>query len=156
MHKMTQTPARSKKSTQRAAAYNLDTQIGFLLRKAHQRHRGIFSKEIGLKLAPTQFATLASLYIDGETSQNQLGRRTAMDTATITGVVDRLAQRGLLAARPSPVDERLSIVSLTDEGRTLVESLLPRAESISEATLSPLSAAERATLLDLLTRIAGG
>jgi len=134
--------------------YSLDAQIGFVLRKAHQRHRAIFSKQIGAKLAPTQFAVLASLLTDGPTSQNELGRRTAMDTATIAGVINRLGQRGLVSVGASDDDDRLSIVALTRQGRALVEKLLPRAHEISIATLAPLTAAESATLIRLLNKIA--
>lgn len=136
--------------------YVLDQQIGFLLRKAHQRHRAIFSKRIGTKLAPTQFAALVSLWIDGPTSQNQLGRRTAMDSATVTGVVERLVQRQLVSARPSKVDDRLNIIDLTRKGRNLIEELLPRGAEISAETLAPLTAAETRQLLRLLDKIAEG
>ena len=134
--------------------YRLEDQIGFLLRKAHQRHRSIFSQSIGVKLAPTQFAALASLYTDGPTSQNQLGRRTAMDSATVTGVIDRLAHRGLTVSSPSPDDDRLSIIDLSDEGRALVRDLLSRALDISAATVSPLTKQEVAALVRLLGKIA--
>ncbi|MEY3493653.1 MAG: hypothetical protein RL413_1071, partial [Actinomycetota bacterium] len=124
-----------------------------LLRKAHQRHRSIFSKSIGVRIATTQFAALASLFTDGPTSQNQLGRRTAMDSATITGVIDRLLQRGLVVTSASPDDDRLSIIDLTVEGRTLIEGLLPRGEEISADTLAPLTPQERETLVRLLEKI---
>ncbi len=138
----------------RMASYRLDEQIGFLLRKAHQRHRSIFSQGIGVKLAPTQFAVLARLRDDGPTSQNELGRRTAMDSATTAGVIDRLVRRRLLAITTSPHDDRLSIVDLTAAGRALIDELIPRAAQISAATVAGLSAAEVTTLLGLLGRIA--
>lgn len=157
---MTSTPHPARSTSGRAdigdPSYALEHQIGFLLRKAHQRHRSLFSRNIGVTLAPTQFATLASLYVDGPTSQNQLGRRTAMDTATITGVVDRLLQRKLVRTTSSPDDDRLTIVDLTDDGRQLIEELFPRAENISDMTLAPLDPEEQATLLELLSRIAEG
>jgi DNA-binding MarR family transcriptional regulator len=96
-------------------AYKLDEQIGFLLRKANQRHRTIFSKLIQEPLAPTQFATLVRLYFDGPTSQNTLGRRTAMDSATMTGVITRLLQRELVTRSIAPEDDRLSIIESQDE-----------------------------------------
>lgn len=136
--------------------YRLDAQVGFLLRKAHQRHRAIFSRGIGAKLAPTQFALLACLLVDGPTSQNELGRRTAMDSATTAGVVDRLVRRRLVVASPSATDERLSIVDLTGAGRALVAQLIPSALEVSAETVAPLDAAETATLLVLLARIADG
>jgi len=143
----------SRKSASGAHTYTLDEQIGFILRKAHQRHRAIFSKEIGEPLAPTQFATLVSLYFEGPTSQNLLGRRTAMDSATATGVVTRLLQRKLISKSSAPEDDRLSIIELTDEGRTLVTKLIPRALEISATTLEPLTAQEIRTLLALLAKI---
>lgn len=143
---------RAASSTSKST-YRLDDQIGFLLRKAHQRHRSIFSKSIGARIATTQFAALASLHTDGPTSQNQLGRRTAMDSATITGVIDRLQQRGLVMSSASPDDDRLSIIDLTDQGRDLIEQLLPRGVEISADTLAPLTPSERETLVRLLSKI---
>ena len=55
-------------------------------------------------VTPTQFAALAKLHDLGAVSQNQLGRLTAMDPATICGVVGRLIERGYV--RPSPDPER--------------------------------------------------
>jgi len=46
-----------------------------------------------LELTPTQFAALARLRELGDTTQNQLGRLTAMDPATIQGVIQRLLLR---------------------------------------------------------------
>lgn len=142
-----------RKSALGAQTYALDMQIGFILRKAHQRHRAIFSKEIGEPLAPTQFAALVSLYFEGPTSQNLLGRRTAMDSATVTGVVTRLSRRKLISRSNAPEDDRLSIIELTDEGRTLVTKLIPRALEISAITLEPLTVQEIRTLLALLAKI---
>jgi MarR family transcriptional regulator, lower aerobic nicotinate degradation pathway regulator len=86
-------------------------------------------------------------------SQNLLGRHTAMDAATIKGVVDRLARRGLAETRIDPDDARRLLVALTDEGAALVEQVTPAALAITEATLGPLVADERAALLALLSRL---
>src|SRR5262249_1640747 len=67
-------------------SYILDEQIGFILRQVWQRHTTIFAREIGINLTPTQWAALSKLAETGPCSQNQLGRLTAMDVATIKGV----------------------------------------------------------------------
>jgi DNA-binding MarR family transcriptional regulator len=134
-------------------AYKLDEQIGFLLRKANQRHRTIFSKLIQEPLAPTQFATLVRLYFDGPTSQNTLGRRTAMDSATMTGVITRLLQRELVTRSIAPEDDRLSIIELTDSGRNLISETIPNGIRITQETLAPLTEAEIKTLTRLLKKI---
>ena len=46
------------------------------------------------EVTTTQFAALAKLAEQGPLSQNQLGRATAMDAATIKGVVGRLVRGG--------------------------------------------------------------
>ena len=132
--------------------YQLAKQVGFMLRRANQRHLTIFAEHIPT-LTPTQFAALAKLCELGPVSQNELGRQTAMDAATIKGVVDRLKIRGLVKTRPNADDQRRLIVEPSDEGRALyLDSILP-AQNITEMTLKNLSKKERKTLLELLTKI---
>ncbi len=133
--------------------YRLQDQVGFVLRKAHQRHVSIFAAHIG-DLTPPQFAALAKLADVGETSQNQLGTLIAMDAATVKGVIDRLKTRGLVELSKHEGDKRRLMVSLTAEGRETVQRLIPLAERITAETLAPLSAKEAATLMRLLSRIA--
>ena len=133
--------------------YRLHDQIGFVLRKAHQRHLAIFAAHIG-GLTPPQFAALAKLHDVGETSQNQLGSMIAMDAATVKGVIDRLKARGLVALTRHEIDRRRLLVRLTQEGREAVATLIPLARGITEETLAPLTAREAGTLLRLLAKIA--
>ncbi|RWA72824.1 MarR family transcriptional regulator [Mesorhizobium sp.] len=133
--------------------YHLQDQVGFILRKAHQRHVSIFAAHIG-DLTPPQFAALAKLYDIGETSQNQLGTLIAMDAATVKGVIDRLKARGLVELSKHEVDKRRLLVNLTPEGREAIERLIPLARSITEETLAPLTTKEAATFLRLLAKLA--
>ena len=136
------TPQKKSVNATASDSYVLEEQIGFLLRKANQRHRAIFSNLIDEALAPTQFATLVRLHFEGPTSQNSLGRRTAMDSATMTGVISRLLQRELVARSSAPEDDRLSIIELTDLGRNLISELIPDGVKITQETLAPLTKAE--------------
>ena len=133
--------------------YRLQEQVGFILRKAHQRHVAIFAAHIG-DLTPPQFAALAKLNDVGETSQNQLGALIAMDAATIKGVIDRLRVRGLVDVGKHEVDKRRLMVGLTGAGRAAIARLVPLAERITSETLAPLSPREVATFLKLLAKIA--
>lgn len=133
--------------------YRLEGHVGHLLRRANQRHLALFAAAIP-ELTPRQFAALAKLHQEGPASQNQLGRATAMDAATVKGVIDRLAKRGLVATAASEEDRRRLIVSLTEKGRAMFADLAARAFEVTEATLAPLDAADRRRLIDLLSRIA--
>jgi DNA-binding MarR family transcriptional regulator len=135
-----------------APTYHLEDQVGFVLRKASQRHIAVFARHIS-ELTPPQFATLAKLAEVGDTSQNQLGALVAMDAATIKGVVDRLKARGFVTLAKHEDDKRRLVVSLTPEGRAAVKRLLPLAAAITAETIAPLSAREIETLMRLLAKI---
>jgi DNA-binding MarR family transcriptional regulator len=143
-----------KKSARPAKpGYILDEQIGFILRQVSQRHASIFARDIGINLTPTQWAALAKLNETGPCSQNQLGRLTSMDVATIKGVIDRLTARGLTETSPDPEDGRRLLVSLTRAGQQMAEKAAPNALAISRETLAPLDSKERETLFALLSRL---
>ena len=144
-------PKRSAKPQK--PGYVLDEQIGFLLRQVWQRHATIFAREIGINLTSPQWAALSKLAETGPCSQNQLGRLTAMDVATIKGVIDRLTARGLTETSPDPEDGRRLVVSLTRGGQQLVEKAAPNALAISRETLAPLDAKEREMLVALLSKL---
>ena len=144
----------AKKSVKPAKPpYVLDEQVGFILRQVWQRHSSIFSREIGTNLTPTQWAALSKLAETGPCSQNQLGRLTAMDVATIKGVIDRLTARGLTETSQDPEDGRRLLVSLTRAGQQLAEKVAPNALAITRETLAPLEAKEREMLMALLNKL---
>ena len=137
-----------------APEYLLEDQVGHLLRRAHQRHTAIFQATIAdQQLTPLQFAALMKLADVGEASQNHLGRLTAMDAATMQGGIKRLIARGLIARRPDPDDRRRLLLTLTGDGRVLVDLATARGHRISDETLEPLSPSERQTFLKLLRRL---
>lgn len=137
----------------RRKQYVLDAQIGFLLRKANQRHLNVFAAHMAENLTAQQFAVMAKLNEVGPSSQNSLGRQTAMDNSTINGVVVRLFERGLVDKVPSSEDKRMHLIQLTAEGQRTITRVLPMASEITRMTLAPLSRPEQATLLRLLKRI---
>ncbi len=133
--------------------YVLEDNVGFILRQVTQRHLAIFGERMNDMLTPTQFSALVKLHEHGRVAQTQLGRLTAMDAATIKGVVDRLARRGLVAQERDPADGRMLILSLTPDGSRTVRSSLPIAAQITRETLAPLDGAEQEMLLRLLRKL---
>ncbi len=134
--------------------YVLQDQIGHLLRRAHQRATQIFLEAFEKAgLTPTQWAALAKLAEEGAASQNALGRLTAMDPATIQGVIRRLEQRGLIARESDPDDRRRTRLLLSPQGEALVRDLTAAAAGVSEATLAPLDTEEQRRFLDLLRKL---
>ena len=134
--------------------YALEEQVGFLLRRAHQRHAAIFLETMAAHdLTPTQFAALVKIIEIGRVTQNLLGRLTAMDPATIQGVVRRLVDRQLVERALDPMDRRTSVLIPTAAGTDLAGRAVISARAITEATLSPLGADERDILTALLRKL---
>jgi DNA-binding MarR family transcriptional regulator len=134
--------------------YVLEEQVGFLLRCAHQSATEDFNAVMGRFAAtPTQFAALAKLDDLGSVSQNQLGRLTRMDPATISGVVGRLIARGFVRQSAHAHDARLVLLALTPSGRAAIREMKAIAAEVSQRTLGRLSPAEADAFLVTLAKI---
>jgi MarR family transcriptional regulator, lower aerobic nicotinate degradation pathway regulator len=133
--------------------YHVDSQVGFLMRVAMQRHTSIFMSNMIEDLTQTQFAVMAKLHEVGPSSQNHLGRLVYLDAATIKGVVDRLGLRGFVTTCADPTDRRRRAVSLTENGSKIMQEAIKVASEISARTLRPLTAEEQRTLTRLLKKI---
>lgn len=136
-----------------AEPYILEEQIGYILRMASQRHATIFQSLSPEGLTPRQFSVLVRIDEVGPCSQNHLGRLTAMDVATIKGVVDRLKRKGLVALEPDESDKRRTIIRLTRSATSMIKHLHAVGRQISAETSKPLSDDERDTLIRLLKKI---
>lgn len=134
--------------------YELDRHPAHVIRRTHQRATLRFQQVMaGEDLSPTQFAALATILKHGEVSQNHLGRLTAMDPSTISIVMRKLLKHGLITRSASETDQRLTMIALTGKGTDYTLERLERSVEVGRRLLSPLSAAEQATLLRLLQRI---
>lgn len=132
----------------------LEVHNAHLIRRAHQRATVMFQRMMsGSGLTPTQLAVLGTLDREPDLPQNELSRRTAIDTATLSAMLRRLEKSGLVQRLPSLEDQRVQLVRLTDEGRVLTRSLVPVSMRLSEALLEPIPEAERARFVELLTLV---
>lgn len=134
--------------------YDYTQQVGHLLRKVYQRHVAIFQQHVGdSQITAVQFITLCALRDHGPSAQNDLVRYTAVDQATIRGVVERLKARDLVSLGPDPTDKRKVIVMLTEQGQALIQHTTDNAVRITEMTYGQLNPAERVALIYLLRKM---
>ena len=134
--------------------FQVEDHVGFLLRRAHQRHVALFTSAVPhTELTPTQFTALLKTAQLGRITQNHLGRLAAMDPATIQGVVQRLIARGLVRRGHDPMDRRTAVLEPTEAGVALISSVVACACRVHEAALAPLSPEERVIFLTLLRKM---
>src|SRR6266568_4567506 len=132
---------------------------GHLARRFQQIAVAIFHAEVeeaGHDLTPVQYAALTTIITHPGIDQATLAGLIAYDRTTITGVVDRLVQKGLLVRQASR-DRRAHALEITDEGRQTLDGIEPAVEAAQRIILGGLSTAEAATLMRLLRKaIAAG
>jgi DNA-binding MarR family transcriptional regulator len=90
-----------------------------------------------------QIITLHQLHEGGECTAGELARRVCLSQATMTGIVDRLAARGLLRRTRSETDRRRVMIDLTEEGREVVSIMPPPLQEQFSARLAALPPAEQ-------------
>jgi len=133
--------------------YILEEQIGHILRRVSQRHTGIFATQMPSELTPTRFAAMVKLLECGPLSQNELGRLSAMDIATIKGVVDRLRARKMVDSKKDPKDARRQLIKLTPKGERVIRAAIPDAHEVTKQTINPLTKTETKQLIKLLAKL---
>lgn len=99
-------------------------------------------------ISPSQFNVLNLLYDQPDgCSQTELSRQLIMHRSNVTGLVDRLAARGLVRRADSPTDRRAFTLLLTPGGKKLIREILPHYYRAAEAVWSDLPAARAKKLV---------
>ncbi|VVD74513.1 MarR family transcriptional regulator [Pandoraea pneumonica] len=140
--------------TSRKDSYDFHDQIGHLLRRAYQRHVAIFQDAIpDSDLTAAQFVALCTVKEKQSCSLNDIVKTTAIDQATIRGVVERLKARKLIEVNADPNDGRKLLVQATEDGLALINRTVPFAKEVTERTYGTLNPGERVALLFLLRKM---
>ena len=90
---------------------------------------------------------------DREPTMNALGRHLGLDKSSISGLVDRAQRRGLVTRTVSATDRRAFHVSITEDGRQLIDRLAARFAERIELFVAELPDADRQALSRSAARI---
>jgi len=132
----------------------LENQVGHLLRRVfHKARKRMQNKIADTGLSPMQTSALTCLRLKGPTSQNRLGRRIGMEPGNVHGLVDRLVQKGMITSEVNSDGLGIHTLDLTEEGRTVVDKVIPLGAEASKETLEPLSKKEQEKFIEYLNRL---
>jgi len=140
-----------------ATPWPLHQRPGFLARRMHQIHVGLFSELCGaFRITPLQYSLLSALQEVSEADQTTLANAVALDRTTTTGALKRLAARGLVTRATSAEDRRAQVCRITPEGKALHAAMEAAAHEAHARTVAALDPADRALLIRLLGRVIAG
>lgn len=91
--------------------------------QAFEAYSGAHIRQLGL--TPPQFDIVATLGNTGGMTATELGEKTLITKGTLTGVVDRMIDRGWVERVAHERDRRSQIIRLTRSGKTLFARVFP-------------------------------
>ena len=104
-------------------------------------------------ITPPQWGVLSLLHESDGLTVGTISQKRGVDAPTITGIVQRLEQSGLVERRHSHEDRRVVKVYLTADGRDIIPSLMDVAQGFQEVALRGFSQAEQQDFLVKLQQI---
>jgi DNA-binding MarR family transcriptional regulator len=115
-----------------------------------------FYPEVWLELNLTTVQLKSLLYIDymGSTNFRNLSDALGVTPPSITEVIDRLVERGLVSREENPENRRMLILKTTAEGRALMAKLTETRRSIMNSLLEQLDRSELVHLARIFTTLA--
>ncbi len=105
------------------------------------------------KLNVTEFSVLEVLYFKGKQTIHQIGDSILISSGSMTYVIDKLEQKGLLRRSPCSEDRRVIYVILSNDGIELMEKIMPAHEELIEYMFGSLTEDEDQALVNLLQKV---
>ncbi|MDR7235912.1 MarR family winged helix-turn-helix transcriptional regulator [Neobacillus drentensis] len=105
------------------------------------------------KLGITEFSVLEVLYQKGKQTIQQIGTCILVSSGSMTYVIDKLEQRGLLSRNACPDDRRMIHVILTDDGNKLMNEIMPKYHEFVDNMFDTLTSDEAGTLVNLMKKV---
>ncbi len=104
-------------------------------------------------LSFTEFGVLEVLLHKGPLPIGEIGNRILLTSGSMTYVIDKLEQRGLIDRRACEEDRRIIYAELTEQGRTLIETVFSEHAALIRRLMQELRPAEKETVTNLLKRL---
>ena len=106
-----------------------------------------------LDLTPPQFYVLATIGYAGGLPFGEIGEKMMVTVSNLTGIVDRLEEKGLVARERDVHDRRVIRVRLTEKGSKLYKNTIPLFEKSISQFFSPLDKSQQKELSSLLRKL---
>jgi DNA-binding MarR family transcriptional regulator len=129
-------------------------EIIFLIRKLIHGEK-LYTKELNIKYSITaaQLNCLLALHENGPLPPSQIAKHMMVNSSTVTGVIDRLEQKGLVVRKRNSSDRRIINVELTPDGQNMAQSAPPPIQQRVVDGLQKLSSEELDQIVHSLAKL---
>ncbi|MDD4802782.1 MAG: MarR family transcriptional regulator [Syntrophomonas sp.] len=135
---------------------DLEQCLNFVLTKAQHNVHQLFKAELApYGVTPGQYAVLKCLWDENGLTARKLAERLYLDGSTITGILDRMEQKGLIEKMVDPKDRRALQVMLTETGRDMEEPLSQAIINANHKALLNIDEKQAEILKKMLQNIGG-
>ncbi|HUH72845.1 MAG TPA: MarR family transcriptional regulator [Chitinophagales bacterium] len=134
----------------------IDLHYSFFIGRTSKKLKSALQKKLSQlehNITVDQWLIIYVLHLNGEMSQTDLAGNTLKDSPAITRIVDHLLFKNYLLKNPCPVDRRSFKVSLSDNGKEVVEYMLPHLVEFRENGWKGLSEEDYHTLKRILNQV---
>ena len=146
----------SEELKQKLTGFSLRNVPGHLIRRSQQRAVDLFVDEVGEDGPnPRQFAVLVNVFLSPGLSQTALVEASAIDRSTLTEVLRRMIDKGMITKTRTKEDQRANALYITDLGTRLLENAVEATQRAQQRILTPLPETERAAAMKILAVLAG-
>ena len=135
-------------------SWPLEQRPGFLIRRLHQIHVGLFQQKCAaFEITPLQYSLLSALARRGTADQTTLAADVALDRTTTTGALKRLQSRRFVDRSIERHDRRSQMCRLTKSGDALLRKIEKAARAAHLETVADLSKADRRRFIAMMQKI---
>ena len=137
--------------------YNLNDSYGYFFNLISTSLKTKLEEQLKqFDITTHQFGILITVLKKENLTQRDIVNYTNGDEPSTTRVIARLEAKGFLARVKDKDDKRKRLVSLTNEGKKLLEKMLPYAKEENKKLANSLTSEEQTTFLNLLRKVASG
>lgn len=133
---------------------NFSLKAFVVIMKASRTLEEITKKDIKKHgMRTSDFTILEALYHKGKQTIREISEAVLINTGSITYVIDKLENNGLLTRSNSPDDRRAVYIEITDKGKEIMDDIFPKHQRVIEELFDGISEEEKQTVINVLKQV---
>ena len=131
---------------------SIGAQMAIALQLMKKNQQKVIS-DLGFKITMEQLVVIEVLHNVGDMNMTELSKTVWKQNANITRIVDKLEKKQYVVRKAVKGDRRANMLCITDSGKQLLKTVLPKLEQSYKKITSCISKEEETNMLESLKKI---